>query len=239
MIKGVDKTVEWIRLNKLVRFAIKTSGGDNNNIFKTGDSETFEDSIKRFREVMSISFAGKFIIEGSQENNKSVTRGLFREEFSNFEGYPEMYGSPQQAQVGAISIGEVEQKIEQALDKDRKERRLQELETENKELQKELKERDTPFNNFLGTILPHATEIISKITTVPKTAVSIGEVAIDEGKLEETETEQVDATEVERLQTALIQWAEFEENISSIIEGIVKLHKENPSQYEIAKKMLI
>ncbi|MFM2292648.1 MAG: hypothetical protein RIS29_2461 [Bacteroidota bacterium] len=227
MIQNVEKVIEWLRINELEYFTVKTSNDENSRIFDRKDEAPFEDEITRFQRVMSISKGGRYIIVAKA--SKTTTRGQFKEEFSNADAVtPAVSGL-----APTPSVGLSEEKVNEMLEKKRleweKDLELKQLKEQLKDVKEELRAKDSALNNFIEKINPHIGLLLNGLASkifpqAQPTQLSIGTIdrAIQQQQTtSESEMDENTLSPESRLEAALEQWqAADPESFIELIEFI-------------------
>jgi hypothetical protein len=238
---GVEKVIEWLDNNQLTIWSVSTTNDDNTKVFDSFDDELLDVRKQRFREVMAICSGGRFVIKAKQK--KSDGRGIFREEFSNgvLNQTPQVGTLP--TAVQGIPKEDVQDMISKALQADRVERRLAELEAENKELNKALAEADSVTNRVLGRVEPYIGQLLAVVAGkfMPQApAVALGTTTEQIPEFEPTENQpKIDMNELEqRLADALQKWSKADPDYLELLEVIATMAETKDPMYNMAKTML-
>lgn len=258
MIEGKEKIVDWYDNlpDSMVWWNIygrgKVQTGDR--VICSSQQEVLSKS--QAREELSNALqilSGDYTIVVCEQPGKLSTKGNFREDVRV------LYGSnnnqQQQAPVingippGMVPMAEVQKMINDALDKQRLERQLEDLQKQNKELQKELKEGG---NDRIGKIVEmFAPQIIGYFTQGAAPAAAVGKIPDEapstiinhETNLhtmadETTMTdEQVDAIN-ERLGSVVEAFAAADPNWLETLEKMAAKVKANPGIINTLKAFL-
>lgn len=222
MIQNVEDVIKWLDLNQNEWFTVSTTNDDNKKVFDSVEDETYETRKRRFRDTMQLCTGGRFVIKA--KSNKTAGRGLFTEEFANNTASgsaPAVAGV--QPVVSGITPDEVERRITDALDRDRKARELEALRAELKEARAELKENDSTINRILNRAEPLIGMLMSKM--IPGTA-QMGiagtnqpipvESVEDQREVSEEEIDELSA----RIELAITKWGTADAGFIEVLEFI-------------------
>lgn len=223
MIQNVEDVIKWLDLNQNEWFTVSTTNDDNKKVFDSLEDETYEARKRRFRDTMQLCTGGRFVIKA--KSNKTAGRGGFTEEFANITvggSAPAVAGV--QPVVSGITPDEVERRITDALDRDRKARELDALRAELKEARAELKENDSTINRILNRAEPLIGMLMSKM--IPGTA-QMGIAGTDrtipvDGIVEqqnEVSEEEIDALSA-RIELAVGKWGTADPDFIEVMEFI-------------------
>lgn len=222
---GIDEIIRMIELNEITVWQVSTADGDNRKVFDSLEDETLEGRKNRFRQVMELYPAGRLILNGKKSKND--TRGGFRFEFStNAPETAQSIGNmPAAYTVQGITPDEVKQQIADAIAAHDRERRLQELEAENKELKKVVD------NDSIGRILTKAEPLIQyfigrMIPQRPSVAVAGIEREDNEDVVFETIGD-IDEETTDRVQAAIELWQTGDEDFVEVLEFIADFAANN------------
>lgn len=253
MLANVKDVIAWIRQNDIKFWDVKTRDDSNSYIFKVGDDETFENALTRFSSVMELSQGGKFFIVGRQDIN--AKKGYFREEFANLANQPGVGFIQPSAQIG-MSAEDVQQKINEALAAERNRIKMEQLETEIKELRAENKNLLTPKEEFFRKAIPLVQPLLAGFVGRMFPAVAIQGIEETQGSEQHTQTQEktneMEATETktneemelseadsERLFVSIQKWSAADPDFLNMIEKVADLAASKNPMYNMAKDMLI
>lgn len=254
MLANVKDVIAWIRQNDIKFWDVKTRDDSNSYIFKVGDDETFENAITRFTSVMELSQGGKFFIVGRQDVN--AKKGYFREEFANLSGQNSIGSSQQPIQQIGMSAEDVQQKINEALAAERNRIKMEQLETEIKELRAENKNLLTPKEEFFRKAIPLVQPLLAGFVGRMFPAVAIQGIEETQEREQHSQphekTNEMEATEnktneemelseadSERLFLSIQKWSAADPDFLNMIEKVADLAASKNPMYNMAKDMLI
>lgn len=248
--------IKLIELNEIKYFSIATTEGDNAKVFDMNDDETIEQAKSRFLDVMKFYPGGRFIFKGKK--SKTDTRGGFRYEFSNQPEAVAGIGSAQQPVINGIPEDKVNAMIASALKEAEREREFKTLVERNKELEREIKEKDTAFNRIITrmepALVPLISGFISKVfPTAPAVALGgierqqetiIPDQEIIEQQLEKTETDMERIEELteemsKRIEAAIEKLANVEPQFIELLEGVAEMAVNADPMFDMAKKFIL
>jgi len=214
--------ITWLELNKLDWFTVSTTKDDNSKVFDSVEGESFEDRKNRFIETMRLSHGGRYVIKAKA--NKTAGRGVFMEEFANVESGSAPAVAGVQPVVSGITTDEVERRIADALDRDRKARELDDLRAQLKEAKAELKESDSAMNRILNRAEPLIGMLMSKM--IPGTAqmgiagthhtIPVDGVVEDQHEVTEEEIDEMST----RIELAIAKWGGADPQFIEVLEFI-------------------
>ena len=223
MIQNVDDVIKWLDLNQNEWFTVSTTHDDNKKVFDSVEDETYEMRKRRFRETMQLCTGGRFVIKA--KSNKTAGRGLFTEEFANnSNGYLAPAVAGVQPGVSGITPEEVERRITDALERDRKAREVEDLKAELKEAKAELKENDSALNRIISRAEPLIGMLLTKM--IPGTA-QMGIAGTDRtipvdgigSEQHEVTDEEIDEMST-RIELAITKWGGADPQFIEVLEFI-------------------
>ena len=225
MIANVDDTIKWLRLINAEFWEVKVKDGENSNVFVCNKELCFEDNVRRFRDVMSLSSGGRYRVIAKQ--NSSANKGNFYEEFSNLPTNAPAVGNIQSVASG-IPEERVAVLIQEALEKERAARETENLKNIIKELQIENKNLNGPVNRIAQRlepfIVPALNGIAQKFFKGSQIAIAGTEntnQVINENHIEEMDEEKLKEIQ-DRIQIAVEQWSEADSEFVEVIEFLAK-----------------
>jgi hypothetical protein len=223
MIQNVEDVIKWLDLNQNEWFTVSTTNDDNKKVFDSLEDETYESRKRRFRDTMQLCTGGRFVIKA--KSNKTAGRGGFTEEFANITiggSAPAVAGVT--PVVSGITTDELERRITDALDRDRKARRLEELEAQLKEARAELKESDSAVNRILLRAEPIIGMIMNKM--IPGTAqmgiagttqtIPVDGIVEQQNEVSEEEIDEMST----RIELAITKWGTADPDFIQVLEFI-------------------
>ena len=165
MIRGKENLIEWVKSTPNVKqIQIRTSPGADAFQFQSEEGEnkkTMEDRLSRTLEYLE---PGKYYIEMSDGNSR---RNWYRDYFVLEDDASAVSFQPGAANIGGVPSDEVDRRIAAALDAQKKEFRIAELESKVKEYEEELEERESPLQSAIGRVAPYLPAILDAGTSQP------------------------------------------------------------------------
>lgn len=220
MSKQIDDIIRLLELNEITLWTVSSGDGDNKRVFDSLDDETLATRQDRFRRVMELYPAGRLILIGSRSKND--TRGKFRYEFENRREDATAISGVQSVQPSVgLSKDEVKDQIAAAIEEHDRKRRLEELEKENKELQKELRDISNSGIGLIHRAQPILNQIIDRYIPKPATIQVAG--IENNNNAEPVVFEsigEVDEETTARAQAAIEMWAEADPDFLKVLEFI-------------------
>lgn len=169
MIRGKENLIEWVKSTPGIKqVQIRTAPSADAFLFQSEEGEnkkTIEDRLSRTLDYLE---PGKYYIEMSDGNSR---RNWYRDYFT-LEGDAVSSPSFSGPAIGGVSPEEVDRRIAAALDAQKKEFRIAELEAKVAEYEEELEERQTPFQETIGRISPYIPAILDRF--VPRSGMQVG-----------------------------------------------------------------
>lgn len=220
MSKQIDDIIRLLELNEITLWTVSSGDGDNKRVFDSLDDETLATRQDRFRKVMELYPAGRLILLGSRSKND--TRGKFRYEFENRREDATAISGVQSVQptVG-LSKDEVKDQIAAAIEEHDRKRRLEELEAENKQLKKEVKEMEGSGIGLIRRAEPIISQLIDRFIPRPATVTMAGiENNTNTEPVEFESIGEVDEETTARAQAAIVMWAEADPDFLQVLEFI-------------------
>ena len=164
MIRGKDNVMEWVKSTPGIKqVQVRTAPGADAFLFQSDEGEnkkTIEDRLSRTLDYLE---PGKYYIEMSDGNSR---RNWYRE-FFILEGDAASVPTLSGPSMSGVSPEEVDRRIAAALDAQKKEFRIAELEAKVAEYEDELEERQTPIQEAIGRVTPYLPAILERF--FPKT----------------------------------------------------------------------
>ena len=140
MIRGKENLIEWVKSTPNVKqIQIRTSPGADAFQFQSEEGEnkkTMEDRLSRTLDYLE---PGKYYIEMSDGNSR---RNWYRDYFVLEDDVTAVSSQMGAVNIGGVPSDEVDRRIAAALDAQKKEFRIAELESKVKEYEEELEERE-------------------------------------------------------------------------------------------------
>ena len=189
---GIDKVVEWLKLNNIIQWSLCTNAQTqaNNKIFESNIEYRFEDEIERMKQVVALSQNPMLYINAKQNTAKSINN--YTETWRNMpEASQGITGCGTQG-IGAIPAGymspeEVDRRIETRLAEERYKRDREDFERERKEFRQEKREFDRFKNGAIGTLLEKAMPYLGGVLGIQPLAEGFKNVAGVGGTAEPSE----------------------------------------------------
>jgi len=244
MIRNVNDVVDWLRLNDLKSWEVRTKDTDNAIVFQTTESVTDENNFDNFKRNMELSKGGRYIIYASGAANlKEAKKGRFREEFENIET------------ISAGSVGAVpsfmgipdgfvrKEDVQMMIDKERMRNEMDRQKSEIEDLKEENRKLNEPLKKFIANISPLIAPVVSGIMQKYVPAAQIGTLGgsfqnvIDENNAN-ADSEMNDEDD-QRLRKALSDWGSSDSDFLVLIEKIAEMAKSGNPFYAQAKQMLL
>lgn len=236
MIANVKDVEEWLRINMLEWWEIRTHDQDNRLVYVTESSDPLETRFSKFRDNMRLSKGGRYIIYASDKENGSK-KGRYREEFANLG--TEQGNTPAVTGLGTIPDGYISKREFEALKNELlQDIKMQKLEDELKELKARNKELEDPKEELIRQIAPYAMPIIQGFATkfFPAVAGLPAQIEVQDAKeqpnnqhqkmIEEkifVESEEMTEDETTRLNAALEKWSNADPDFLMCLEIIANM----------------
>lgn len=170
MIRGKENLIEWVKSTPGIKqVQIRTAPSADAFLFQSEEGEnkkTIEDRLSRTLDYLE---PGKYYIEMSDGNSR---RNWYRDYFT-LEGDAVSSPAFSGPSIGGVSPDEVDRRIAAALDAQKKEFRIAELEERVKEYEEELEERETPLQAAIGRITPYLPAILERFFGKPGMQVGV------------------------------------------------------------------
>ena len=178
MIRGKENLIEWVKSTPNVKqIQIRTSPGADAFQFQSEEGEnkkTMEDRLSRTLDYLE---PGKYYIEMSDGNSR---RNWYRDYFVLEDDASAVSFQPGAANIGGVPSDEVDRRIAAALDAQKKEFRIAELESKVKEYEEELEERESPLQSAIGRVAPYLPAILERFFGRPGMQVGVPESNTDD-----------------------------------------------------------
>lgn len=227
MIRGKDNVMEWVRSTPGIKqVQVRTAPGADAFLFQSDEGEnkkTIEDRLSRTLDYLE---PGKYYIEMSDGNSR---RNWYRE-FFILEGDAASIPTLSGPSMSGVSPEEVDRRIAAALDAQKKEFRIAELEAKVAEYEEELEERQTPFQEAIGRISPYIPAILERF--VPKSGMQVGMAGTSQPIRVNTQSNSDDNSRILRIAERL---AAIEPNYLDLLEKLCDKLEENPGLLTMIK----
>lgn len=162
-LESIDKVIDFLDENDLRHFVVTTKDSDNSKVFETREDDPYEVSVDRFKRVMSLGTGTRFILKARRvyKDNRGGYVVEFRNNLSELpssagQGAAAISGIP----AGYISTEELNRRLAEEKKSIMTDLRLQQLESENKELKSDLKAATGVTSRVLSKVEPYIGSII-------------------------------------------------------------------------------
>ena len=227
MIRGKDNVMEWVRSTPGIKqVQVRTAPGADAFLFQSDEGEnkkTIEDRLSRTLDYLE---PGKYYIEMSDGNSR---RNWYRE-FFILEGDAASVPPLSGPSMSGVSPEEVDRRIAAALDAQKKEFRIAELEAKVAEYEDELEERQTPIQEAIGRVTPYLPAILERF--FPKTGMQVGMAGTSQPIRVETQSNSDENSRILRIAERL---AAIEPNYLDLLEKLCDKLEENPGLLTMIK----
>lgn len=228
MIRGKDNVMEWVKSTPGIKqVQVRTAPGADAFLFQSDEGEnkkTIEDRLYRTLDYLE---PGKYYIEMSDGNSR---RNWYRE-FFILEGDAASVPTLSGPSMSGVSPEEVDRRIAAALEAQKKEFRIAELEERVKEYEEELEERETPFQEFIGRLNPYIPAILDRF--VPRSGMQVGMAGTSQPIRVNSQPNSDDNSRILRIAERL---AAIEPNYLDLLEKLCDKLEENPALLGMIKQ---
>lgn len=228
MIRGKDNVMEWVKSTPGIKqVQVRTAPGADAFLFQSDEGEnkkTIEDRLSRTLDYLE---PGKYYIEMSDGNSR---RNWYRE-FFILEGDAASVPTLSGPSMSGVSPEEVDRRIAAALDAQKKEFRIAELEAKVAEYEDELEERQTPIQEAIGRVTPYLPAILERF--FPKTGMQVGMAGTSQPIRVNTQSNSDDNSRILRIAERL---AAIEPNYLDLLEKLCDKLEENPALLGMIKQ---
>ena len=228
MIRGKDNVMEWVKSTPGIKqVQVRTAPGADAFLFQSDEGEnkkTIEDRLSRTLDYLE---PGKYYIEMSDGNSR---RNWYRE-FFILEGDAASVPTLSGPSMSGVSPEEVDRRIAAALDAQKKEFRIAELEAKNRYTYSELEERQTPIQEAIGRVTPYLPAILERF--FPKTGMQVGMAGTSQPIRVNTQSNSDDNSRILRIAERL---AAIEPNYLDLLEKLCDKLEENPALLGMIKQ---
>ena len=160
MIRGKENLIEWVKSTPNVKqIQIRTSPGADAFQFQSEEGENIKTMEDRLSRTLVYFEPGKYYIEMSDGNSR---RNWYRDYFVLEDDVTSVSSLTGAANIGGVPSDEVDRRIAAALDAQKKEFRIAELESKVKEYEEELEERESPLQSAIGRVAPYLPAILER-----------------------------------------------------------------------------
>lgn len=229
MIRGKDNVMEWVKSTPGIKqVQVRTAPGADAFLFQSDEGEnkkTIEDRLSRTLDYLE---PGKYYIEMSDGNSR---RNWYRD-FFILEGDAASVPTLSGPSMSGVSPEEVDRRISAALDAQKKEFRIAELEAKVAEYEEELEERQTPFQEAIGRISPYIPAILERF--VPRSSgMQVGMAGTSQPIRVNTQSNSDNNSRILRIAERL---AAIEPNYLDLLEKLCDKLEENPALLGMIKQ---
>lgn len=234
MTTGKDSILNVLRLGNLVFWKLRNLQGTRliaEN--EENDTATLDGSISHFEQYLELLGPGQYEVEAWSTLNDKKNRKKIPFEIPAGVAGLGIGTLPIQIPAG-VSPEEIQSKIDKALEEYKTREKLQNLEEENRDLKRQIKELEgndnNPWNRIIGKLEPFVDPIMK--------AAGLGMPA---GSISGTSEKNVSTDEYQkRLEAAFDKWLEVESGneVIRLVEAIAQLAKTGDQKYNLAKQML-
>ena len=228
MIRGKDNVMEWVKSTPGIKqVQVRTAPGADAFLFQSDEGEnkkTIEDRLSRTLDYLE---PGKYYIEMSDGNSR---RNWYRE-FFILEGDAVSVPTLSGPSMSGVPPEEVGRRIAAALDAQKKEFRIAELEAKVAEYEDELEERQTPIQEAIGQVTPYLPAILERF--FPNTGMQVGMAGTSQPIRVNTQSNSDDNSRILRIAERL---AAIEPNYLDLLEKLCNKLEENPALLGMIKQ---
>ena len=229
MIRGKDNVMEWVKSTPGIKqVQVRTAPGADAFLFQSEEGEnkkTIEDRLYRTLDYLE---PGKYYIEMSDGNSR---RNWYRE-FFILEGDAASVPTLSGPSMSGVSPEEVDRRIAAALEAQKKEFRIAELEERVKEYEEELEERETPLQSAIGRIKPYLPAILERFFGKPGMQVGVAGTS-QSIRVPQVHSQEDDHSRILRIAERL---AAIEPNYLDLLEKLCDKLEENPALLGMIKQ---
>jgi hypothetical protein len=239
MLNGREKAIDFIKFNGFKFWKLRRNEkGPYLFVFQNEDS-TMQDSEVRLKDALNYLEPGNYWIETGEK--ATDTRGWHSSPF-RIEGAGYGIGNLPVSGIGTLTPELVQEKINEALSRERQTRDLEDLRKKLLEAETKAKELEREKDSFLmrlgNGLVPYIGTIIEGFGITPSTKYAPARIAgIDEPNKNQNMAEKA-VDQQKRLEIAFEKWAKYESDPALVIEKIVELAETNPKVYAKAKNIL-
>ncbi|MDD4109804.1 MAG: hypothetical protein PHH93_13900 [Prolixibacteraceae bacterium] len=244
MIRNVNDVIEWLRLNEMKSWEVRTKDTDNAIVFQTMEGIPEETNFSNFQKNMELSKGGRYIIYASDSTNlKTSKKGRFREEFENLENVSSI-GSVAPQFMGVPDGFVRREDVQAMIDKERMRNEMDRQKTEIEDLKEENRRLNEPIKKFMSNLSPIVAPVVSGLMQkfAPGTQIGMlpGSFAENEPKMNiPDEGEEINEEDDLKLRNALESWSNADPDFLLLIEKISDMAKSGNPFYSQAKEMLL
>lgn len=227
MIRGKENIMEWVRSTPGIKqVQVRTAPGADAFQFQSDEGENKKAIEDRLSRTLDFLEPGKYYIEMSDGNSR---RNWYRE-FFILEGEPTASPAFSGIPANAITSEEMDRRIAAALEAQKKDFKIAELEAKVSEYEGELEERQTPLQEAIGRVTPYLPAILDRL--FPKTGMQVGVAGTSQPIRVNTKSNSDDNSRILRIAERL---AAIEPNYLDLLEKLCDKLEENPGLLTMIK----
>lgn len=227
MIRGKENIMEWVRSTPGIKqVQVRTAPGADAFQFQSDEGENKKAIEDRLSRTLDFLEPGKYYIEMSDGNSR---RNWYRE-FFILEGEPTASPAFSGIPANAITSEEMDRRIAAALEAQKKDFKIAELEAKVAEYEDELEDRQTPLQEAIGRVTPYLPAILDRL--FPKTGMQVGVAGTSQPIRVNTKSNSDDNSRILRIAERL---AAIEPNYLDLLEKLCDKLEENPGLLTMIK----
>lgn len=228
MIRGKENIMEWVRSTPGIKqVQVRTAPGADAFQFQSDEGENKKAIEDRLSRTLDFLEPGKYYIEMSDGNSR---RNWYRE-FFILEGEPTASPAFSGIPANAVTSEEMDRRIAAALESQKKDFKIAELEAKVSEYEEELEERQTPLQEAIGRVTPYLPAILDRL--FPKTGMQVGVAGTSHPIRVNTKSNSDDNSRILRIAERL---AAIEPNYLDLLEKLCDKLEENPALLGMIKQ---
>ena len=227
MIRGKENIMEWVRSTPGIKqVQVRTAPGADAFQFQSDEGENKKAIEDRLSRTLDFLEPGKYYIEMSDGNSR---RNWYRE-FFILEGEPTASPAFSGIPANAVTSEEMDRRIAAALEAQKKDFKIAELEAKVAEYEDELEERQTPIQEAIGRVTPYLPAILERF--FPKTGMQVGMAGTSQPIRVNTKSNSDDNSRILRIAERL---AAIEPNYLDLLEKLCDKLEDNPGLLTMIK----
>lgn len=227
MIRGKDNVMEWVKSTPGIKqVQVRTAPGADAFQFQSDEGENKKAIEDRLSRTLDFLEPGKYYIEMSDGNSR---RNWYRE-FFILEGEPTASPAFSGIPANAVTSEEMDRRIAAALEAQKKDFKIAELEAKVSEYEEELEERQTPLQEAIGRVTPYLPAILDRL--FPKTGMQVGVAGTSHPIRVNTKSNSDDNSRILRIAERL---AAIEPNYLDLLEKLCDKLEKNPGLLTMIK----
>lgn len=228
MIRGKENIMEWVRSTPGIKqVQVRTAPGADAFQFQSDEGENKKAIEDRLSRTLDFLEPGKYYIEMSDGNSR---RNWYRE-FFILEGEPTASPAFSGIPANAVTSEEMDRRIAAALEAQKKDFKIAELEAKVSEYEEELEERQTPLQEAIGRVTPYLPAILDRL--FPKAGMQVGVAGTSQPiRVNTAESNTDDRSRILRIAERL---AAIEPNYLDLLEKLCDKLEDNPSLLPMIK----